>query len=129
MPHPCPHHCPKPGGSGAALLVVLAVVVIAAIARPVVHAAIDVLEVAAIVLGSAAALGILGGVAYVAWRVRRWQARNRQAISRHAPAAQALSGPHRRAIEAPRPRPHTLSTSEARAADNTSDTRSHRHPG
>lgn len=102
MPHPCPHHCPPGRSGGAAVLVVLAVVVIAAIARPVVHAAEVALEVAAIVLGCAAALAVAAGVAYTAWRVHRWQARNRQAIPNHAPTAQPLSGPRRPAIEVPR---------------------------
>lgn len=106
MPHPCPHHCP-PGRSGAAALVALVVlVVIAAAARPVVHGAELVLEVAAIAVTSAVVLAVLGGVAYVAVRARRSRA-NRVTPALPTPVAsresQALSAPQRRAIEAPRP--------------------------
>jgi hypothetical protein len=70
MPHPCPHHCPPERGRGAAVLAALAVlaVIVAATARPVVHAAEDVLEVAAIT----AAVLVVGLVAVVVvWRARR----------------------------------------------------------
>lgn len=102
-------HCPGcNGGGGAAALVVLALVVIAAaIARPVVHAAVDVLEVAAIVVTAAAVLAVLAGVAYVALRVRRSRAIGTTAVSFPAPvvrrSSRALSAPRRRAIEAPPP--------------------------
>jgi uncharacterized membrane protein YebE (DUF533 family) len=107
MPHPCPHHCPPERGGLGAILLVLAVVVIgAAIARPVARAAEVVLEVVLITAASLAGLAVISGVAYVAWRVRRWQAVNRQAIPRQGHAAlrgaQAVSAPQRRAIEAPR---------------------------
>jgi len=97
MPHQiCHAHCPKGGGGLGALAVLVAVIAIAAVARPVAHAAVDVLEVAAIVVGSVLGLAVAGGIAYVALRVHRSHARARLTMSRHAPIAQrrseALSG-------------------------------------
>jgi hypothetical protein len=66
-------HTHPDGGSGigAAVAVVLAAVVLASIAGPVVHAAVELLRVvliaAAVILGLAA----LGGAGLVAWRLRR----------------------------------------------------------
>jgi hypothetical protein len=103
----CHAHCPKGGGGAGAALAVLAVIVAvaAASAHRIEHAAEDVLEVAVIALASAIGLAVLGATAYVAVRVHRSHARNRQAIARHASialgASQALSGarpaiePHR----------------------------------
>lgn len=107
MPHPCPHHCPKgTGGGAAALLVLAAVAVIAATARAVIHAAELVLEVTAIAAASVTGLAAVGGVAYVVLRAHCRQARPRQALPGYTPraldSAQRLSGP--RAIEAPRTR-------------------------
>jgi hypothetical protein len=107
--------CDRGGGGGAAVLVLLAVIVIAAIARPVIHAAdavgrvlVDALEVAAVVVVSAAGLAVLAGMAWGAARVYRRHAANRQAIPRHAPrtlsAPLAVSARRARTIEAPRPR-------------------------
>jgi hypothetical protein len=100
----CPGlHCPGCGhGGGGAALVVLATVILAAIARPVVHAAETVLEVALIVAGAILGLAALGGTAYAAVRLRRWHARTGQAIAEHARDSQALSGRARAAIEAPK---------------------------
>jgi hypothetical protein len=66
-------HTHPDGGSGigTAVAVVLAAVVLASIAGPVVHAAVELLRVvliaAAVILGLAA----LGGAGLVAWRLRR----------------------------------------------------------
>jgi hypothetical protein len=125
------------GGGGAAALVVLAVIVIAAIARPVAQAAdavlrvlADALEVAAIVLASAAGLAVLAGMAYGALTVYRWHARNRQAMSRHAPAvlsrSQAIPAPRRRAIEAPR-NPHDRPARLTHHVVTRGDTDGHRY--
>jgi hypothetical protein len=109
-------HCPgcgDGGGGAAAVVLVVLAVIIAAIARPVAHAAGDVLrvlttalEVTAIAVASVLGLAALAGMAYGAALVYRWHARNRQAIPRHTPAVQrvswTLSAPRRRVIE-PRP--------------------------
>jgi hypothetical protein len=101
MPHPCPHHCPPERGRGLAVAAVVAVVVIAsAAARPVVHAAETVLEVAAITAGAVLGLAAVAVVAIVVTRARRGQ---RQAytltgrVVRQLPASQGL------AIDPPRP--------------------------
>lgn len=80
------------GGGGAAAVILVTVVIIAAIARPAAQAAaavgrvvVEALEIAGIVLASAAGLAVLAGMAWGASRVYRWHARNRQAIFRHAP--------------------------------------------
>jgi hypothetical protein len=114
-PHPCPHHCPKPGGGGAALLV-LAAVVIAAAGRAIAHTIGIVVEVVLVTTISLAGLAAVAVAALVARHVMRSHARERQAIARQGQAVQAVSGPRRRAIEAPGPRPHTLSTSERERA-------------
>lgn len=107
----CPGlHCPGCGdGGGGALIALVVVIIIAAIAGPVASAAdellttvIHVLEVVAIVIGSVLGLGVLGGMAWAAHRVHRWQATRRQAIPNHARTAQRLSGPQNAAVEAPR---------------------------
>ena len=98
MPHPCPHHCPG-GRGGVPLLAVLAVVVSAVLARPVVHAAETVLEVAAITVGIAADLAVAAAAVLLAVR-----ARHRAALPGHpltARTAQRLSVPRPRAIEPP----------------------------
>jgi uncharacterized membrane protein YebE (DUF533 family) len=87
--------------------VLLAVTVIAAIAGPVVNAAIGVLEIAAITAASVTVLAAIGGIAYVALRAHNRQAVDHQTIASLTPArqqaAQTLSAPRRLAIEAPRP--------------------------
>jgi hypothetical protein len=107
MPHQvCHAHCPKGGGGLLAVVLVVAAVIIAASARAIEHAAEVVLEVAVITVASVLGLAALGVVAYVALRIHRSHARNRQAITQHAPVAQlaveAVSAPHRLAIEAPK---------------------------
>jgi hypothetical protein len=86
------------GGGGAVVLLIAAALIIAAIARPVAHAAdavarvvVEVLEITGIVLASAAGLAALAGLAYGAARVYRWHARNQQTMSSHAPVI--LSAP------------------------------------
>ena len=76
----CHEHCPKGGGSGAALLVLLAVIVIA-VAGPIASAAadmlrvaVDFLEIAGVVVASVAVLGVAG------WAASR-------VYARHSPAA------------------------------------------
>jgi hypothetical protein len=123
MPLPCPHHCPKPRGGGvAAVLVVVVVLAAAAVARPVVHAAEDMLKVALIAVASVAGLGAIGAVAYAAMRARASHATTGQTIVRHTPAiessAQALSTPQPLAIEAPRP---DLAVLKAMAAEHGYD--------
>ena len=113
MPHPCPHHCPKGTGGGAAALLVLALIAAAAIARPAVRAAdevlrtaVDILEIAGIVLASAAALAAAGWAASAMLRARSLQSGDYGATAILPQAAQrdqeALALPERLAIEAPR---------------------------
>jgi hypothetical protein len=91
------------GGGGVVVLIIAAALIIAAIARPVAHAAdavarvvAEVLEIAGIVLVSAAGLAVLAGMAYGAVRIHS-HIRTRQALSRHSPvtlsASQGDSGP------------------------------------
>jgi hypothetical protein len=90
-----------------AVLAVLVLVAIAAIARPVLHAAEVILGVALIAGASLLGLGAIGGIAFLVLRVHRRQARKLQAMSQHARvvqrSSQAVSAPQRLAIEAPRP--------------------------
>jgi hypothetical protein len=91
------------------VLVVLAVIVVAAVARPVVHAAEVAAEIVAYVLAAVAGCAVLAVAGYVAWRVRRRRLAARQnyarVISPRAPraAVQAVTAPRAAAIEAPRP--------------------------
>lgn len=106
MPHPCPHHCPPEGAKGGLVLAAAGVAVVVIIARAAEHAAraaehvaVDVLEVAAISLGSAAAVGVLTAVTVLAVRSLR---RSHRALAAGVTGAQPLSAPQRLAIEAPR---------------------------
>jgi hypothetical protein len=123
MPHPCPHHCPKPApgnGLAAAAAAVICVIVIArAAARPIEHAA--GLLVDAILIAAASILGLaaIGGIAYVALRARASHVTDRQAITEHAPTTlrvvQGRSEP--RAIEPPRARRTPDGMSDAARSD------------
>jgi hypothetical protein len=88
------------------VLVVLALVVAAAAARPVVHAVEVALEVVLITAASLAGLAVAGAVAYVALRARSRRTIRTTAVSFHAPivrpAAQAVSEPRPRVIETKR---------------------------
>ena len=103
MPHQvCHAHCPKGGGHGFVLLVA-AVLIIAAIARPVVHAAEDVLQVVLITVASVIGVAVLGAAAYAALRARSRRQNRLTAVSFHPPvtrrASQAVSASRPRAIE------------------------------
>jgi hypothetical protein len=85
MSAPCPHHCPpgSGGGNGGPLVALVAVILaVAVLAGPVSHAitaaltaAIDVVEIAAVTLGSAAALAALAGLTVLARRIIRHRRR------------------------------------------------------
>lgn len=118
MPHPCPHHCPPERGSGLGIIIAVAVLVavVAAIrtAMPTIeHTAELAIEVLVIAVASVVGLAAIGATAYVAVRVHRSQATNRQAIAQQGRAGQAVSGPHRPAIAARRA-PLYVITSEHR---------------
>jgi hypothetical protein len=82
---PCPHHCPpgSGGGNGGPLVALVAVILgVAVLAGPVSHAitaaltaAIDVVEIATLTLGSAAALAALAGLTVLARRIIRHRRR------------------------------------------------------
>jgi hypothetical protein len=95
------------GGGGTAVLVVLAAVLAAAVARPVIHAAIEVVQVvliAAVVIVGVDAAGLVG---LLTWRWRRSQAdaaRNRPPLApKLVRAAQPLPEPERSAAALPPP--------------------------
>jgi hypothetical protein len=73
MGHPDGAHTHGSGGSGigAAVAVVLAAVVVASIAGPVIHAAVELLRVVLIAAAVILCLGLAGGIALVAYRLRR----------------------------------------------------------
>jgi hypothetical protein len=113
MPHPCPHHCPRPsGGGGAAIVVLVVLVLVAVLAKPAAHAADDAVhmvitaaEVAAMVLGGVAVLTVVAVGARVAVRARASHAITGRVVQVHQIAlpAQPLPAPQPAAIEAPRP--------------------------
>ena len=94
--------CNRGGGGAAAALIALAVIVVivARSAHAIEHGAEVVLEVLAITAASVAALAVAGGIAYVAVRVHRSHATDRQAISQQGQAGRTVPGPHRRPIAA-----------------------------
>jgi heme/copper-type cytochrome/quinol oxidase subunit 2 len=63
-------HTHGSGGSGAALMILAAVLVVA-IARPVAHAAIEILRAVLIAIAVMFGVGVAGLVAFIAWRIRR----------------------------------------------------------
>jgi hypothetical protein len=100
VPHPCPHHCPPERGGGlAAVAAVIAVVIAVVAAKPVVHAAETVLEIAAITVGAVLGLAATTAVTWAAVAVCRRE-RERRAIA--APSVRALPPARPRAIEAAR---------------------------
>jgi hypothetical protein len=104
MGHPDGAHTHGSGGGGTVVLVILAAVLAAAIARPVIHAAIEVFQVVLIVAVVIVGVGAAGLVGLLTWRWRRWQAdaaRTRPPCSRKlVRAARPLLQP-RPAIERP----------------------------
>ena len=93
---------------GAAVAVVAVAAVAEVIVRPVLHAAVTVLEVALITAAVAAGVAALAAVAFIVIRVHRRQARtltglsSSRALAAGQPAA-AIPAPRLLAIEAPRP--------------------------
>jgi hypothetical protein len=107
----CPHHCPAPSGGGFATAVLTAggVLVLAAAAGPVVHAAEVIVQVIVITVASLVGLALLAIAALVARRVYLWRARRAHLMAAlesrlawTAEAAQALPAP-RKALPAPVP--------------------------
>lgn len=99
MPHPCPHHCPPERG-GVAVLAVLAVIAAAVLARPVVHAAETVLEVAAITAGAVLGVAAAGAVVWAVVAARRRRGRPYPLAGR---PVRSLPAAGVRPIEPPRP--------------------------
>jgi hypothetical protein len=64
-------HTHGSGGSGTAALMILTAVLVVAIARPVAHAAIEVLRAVLIAIAVIFGVGAAGLVAFIAWRIRR----------------------------------------------------------
>ncbi len=104
------HTHPGMGGGGAAL-VVLAIIIGAAIVRPVAGAAsgllqvvIDVLEIVLIVIGSAIGLAAAAGLVYLVARLRYQHSQKTATVSRQIPlvikqSVDAGSANHRNGIE------------------------------
>jgi hypothetical protein len=94
------------------VLVILAVLVIAAAARPVAHGAEVAVHVMLIAAAVTAVLAVTAAVAYAAFRIRRWRSSTRparQSCRLSARSAQGISAARRNTaalpvIEAPRPR-------------------------
>jgi hypothetical protein len=91
---------------GAAVLVVAVAAAAEAMARPVLHAAVTMLEVALVAAAAAAGVAALAAVAFIVIRVHRRQARALTALpsSRALAAGQqvaAIPAPRLLAIEAP----------------------------
>jgi hypothetical protein len=107
MLHPCPHHCPDSGGKGRGIIaVVVALAVIAAAARPIAHAAeevirvvVDVLIALGVIIAAGAGLAVGYGITRLTRRAQHGHARTREAIPQAAQADQALTDAHRPAIE------------------------------
>lgn len=98
MPQVCHKHCPPGrGGTAAAVLAVLAVIIAATLARPVVHAAEAALEVAAITAGAVLGVAVAAGAVALAVTARRRAAPRVYPLT--ARTAQRLSAPRMPAIE------------------------------
>ena len=87
------------GGAGKLVAVVIGLVVAAAIARPVIHAAEDLLQVVVIAATGLVALGILSTVAVLVIRSRRG-VRQSSVLIDYAPR-EAIPVPKRAALPAP----------------------------
>ncbi len=106
MGHPDGAHTHGGGsGIGTAVAVVLAAVIVASVAGPVVRAVTDLIEVVAIVLAVIIGLSLVGGAAVVAWRVYQWRANAPRVVDVITPSlprpAESLPAP--RAPELPAP--------------------------
>jgi hypothetical protein len=88
-----------------AAAVVLAAIVVAAVAGPIVHAVAELLRLVAIVLAAALGLVLVGLMGFLCYRWRRRRASTALPVPAARPvpwqAAQAVSEPRRQAIEAP----------------------------
>ena len=96
------------GGAGAAVVLVLAAVVAAAVAKPVIHAALAVLHVLLIAAIAVVSLGCAAGVGLLAWRLRRPRVTVRPML-------------------APRPVRNVQALPEPQALDRPSDVHLHLH--
>ena len=125
MPHPCPHHCPPGNGGGGGILAaaagILAPVLIgAAIARPVIHAAEIALQIVLITCGVLAAAAVTTGAVVIAVRIRRRQLAARPPVRLvSSRPVQAIAALRQRAIGAPahhraRPQPAERPTVQVR---------------
>jgi len=85
-------HCPGcgDGGGWGVLAVIVLVIVGAAIARPVEHAAVDVLHFVLIALAVLAGTAVAAAGGYAAWRIRRRAVRHQE-----RPAAAPIQSPGR----------------------------------
>ncbi len=103
MGHPDGAHTHGGGsGSGTAAAMIVAAVVLASIAGPVIGAAIDLLRLVLIVAGVILGLGALGGAGLLAWRLRRGRQNAPLVVHRARPVtrrpAESLPAPRRPAI-------------------------------
>ena len=109
MGHPDGTHTHGSGGSGIgmAAAVVLAAIVAASAAGPVVHAATDVIEVLAIVVAAIVGLALATGAALVAWRLRSVRQNTPRVVHQVPPAtrraAESLPAPQRSVAALPAP--------------------------
>lgn len=101
-------HTHPDGGSGigAAAVVVLAAIVAAAVAGPVIRAVTDLIEVLAVTVAVILGVSLAAGTVLVAWRLRRGRQNTPLVVHQVTPvtrqAAESLPAPPRPAIEASR---------------------------
>jgi hypothetical protein len=110
-------HCPGCGDHGGGELVALVVIVaiIGAVVHAIWHTIIEAAEIVALVLVSAAGLGLAAGGIYLAVRIRARQleARARRPVPARAQVIRLGVLPERNAIGAPAPRLTTADESTA----------------
>jgi hypothetical protein len=117
MPHPCPHHCPKPSSGGGSLVLVALAVLVLAMLGAAAHAvapavelamrtAVEILKIAGLTLASS---GVLAGAGWLVHRRRGtagWPADDAAPARQHSPAVAGLPErlPAERKLPAPPPR-------------------------
>jgi hypothetical protein len=107
MGHPDGAHTHGSSGGGGLVVVLVVLAVVGAVLHAIWHTLVEVVEIVALVLVSAAGLAVAAGAVYAGVRIRArvLEARDRRTVPARAQVIRLGAEPERPAVEAPRQRP------------------------